>query len=440
MKTTNRFSKLEKAQVLPFVVVALIVMIGFAALIIDGGSIMLNRRTAQAAADAGAMAGAWELCYSTGADPLDVARSYALMNEAATVNAQLDNGLITVNTSVINNSFFAKIFNVNTLDASAEAIAGCFSPDGNFMLPIAWSCRPSLGEEDPFDPGVDCLMQALDWDGLLKPLVEGPPPSTIVIPDNGGDSYEMDGDSIVKAGTNDPPKQIYIVMDKIAVNEETYCKEDLDPEDDGYDTAIICDLDGDGKNDIEGGGNRGWLDLDNGGGGASDLIDWIENGLDFPIDTHTWLSGQTGAITSVYESIKDYRQGDVVLIPIFNAVCDDSDPIANNACMEAAHLNPPFEEEPPSGDIDNAGQAPKFHVIAFNPFYISCVHTFQFDDCPGFALAQAMNMDPNPPYKSFIGDNIQSIEGYFLTNVEFPLDLENHCDVNLGNCVVSLTK
>ena len=399
---------------------------------------MLNRRTAQAAADAGAMAGARELCYSTGADPLDVARSYALMNEAATVNAQLDNGLITVNTTVTNVSFFSKIFNEDSLDAGAEAIAGCFSPDGNFLLPIAWSCRPSLGDEAPFDPGLDCKMMALDWDGYLKDLVDGTK-STLEIPENSGIDYEMDGDSIVKVGTTIPPEQIYIIMDKIAVNQETYCKENLDIGDPAYDNAITCDLDGDGKNDIEGGGNRGWLDLNNGGGGAADLRDWIINGLDFPILPHTWLSGQAGTVTNVFEAIKDYRQGEVVLIPVFNSYCDDSDPIANAVCMEIAHADP-FPDEPSTGDIDNAGQAPKFHVISFDAFYVSCVHTFSHDYCPGFKLAQDMNMDPDPPYKSFIKDNIPSIEGFFLSNVDFPLDLENHCDVNLGNCVVSLTK
>jgi len=438
MKIANRFSKFEKAQVLPIVVVALIAMIAFAALIIDGGSIMLNRRTAQAAADAGAMAGARELCYSTGADPLDVARNYALMNEAATANAQLDNGLVSVNTSVTNDSFFAKIFNENSLDACAEAAAGCFSPGGNYLMPVAWSCRPTLVDEEPFDPGLDCKIMALDWTGLLKPLVEGTT-SPIDIPGNDGD-YEMDGDSIVHVYTRKPPKQIYLIMDKIAVGEETYCKENLEETDPGYDNAITCDLDGDGKNDIEAGGNRGWLDLNNGGGGASDMVDWIVNGLDFPISPHTWLSGQTGTVSSVFGAIEDYHLGKVVLIPIFNALCADSNPTANPTCMEVAHTDPFPDEPPPPGDIDEAGQAPKFHVITFAPFYISCVHTFSFDYCPGFAFAQEVNPNPSNPSKSLIPDNTPSVEGFFLSNVDLPLDLESHCDVNLGNCNVSLTK
>jgi hypothetical protein len=228
-------------------------------------------------------------------------------------------------------------------------------------------------------------------------------------------------------------------MDRIATNEETYCKEYLEETDPGYDAAITCDIDGDGKNDIEGDGNRGWLDLNNGGGGASDMRNWVRYGLDFPLAAHTWLSGQPGTDTSVFEAVRDYRQGDVVMIPVFNAICDDSDPTANAACMDAAHASP-FPALPASGDIDSAGQAPKFHVIAFDPFYISCVHTFSFNECPGFTLAQEMNPDPKLPHKSLIADNISSIEGFFLTNVDLPLDLENHCDVNLGNCVVSLIK
>jgi hypothetical protein len=437
MKSTYRFKEHEKAQILPVLVVALIVLIMFAAVIIDGGSIMLNRRTAQAAADAGALAGARELCEPTGADPLVVASTYALMNEAGTVNAQLVDGLVSVNTSVTNNSFFAKIFNEDFLTAEAEAKAGCFAPDGNFLLPIAWSCRPTLGNQAPFDPSLDCKAIMLDWTGLLEPLIEGNTP-TIEIPGNTGD-FEMDGDDIVEVYSRKPPKQIYLVMDNISVSEESYCKEDLDESDPGYDEALTCDLDGDGKYDIEGGGNRGWLDLDNGGGGTSDMVDWIVNGLDFPISSHTWLSGEPGTVTAVYEAIRDYRRGDVILIPVFNAVCDDSNPTANSACMDAAHAHP-RPAEPATGDIDEVGVAPKFHIIAFTPFYVSCVHTFSFDDCPGFTLAQEMNPDPKLPHKSMIPDNTTSIEGFFLTNTSLPLDLENHCSVNLGNCVVSLTQ
>ena len=438
MKSPNRNSKLEKAQILPIVVIGVIVIIALAALIIDGGSLMLNRRTAQAAADAGAMAGARELCYPTGADPLVVAKNYALVqNEATNATAELVDGGVKVVASVQNDSFFAKIFNENFLKADAEALAKCIPPKGNYVMPIAWSCRPPVGV-GPFDPELGCKMQALSWPDLLEPLVENEV-STIEIPHNSG-LYQMSGDDIVNVETGIPPKQIYIVMDKLAAGVETLCKEDLSIDDPLYLTAIKCDLDGDGKNDIEGAGNRGWLDLNNGGGGASAMRDWVKNGLNFVIDQHTWLAGQTGTVTPVYEDIKEYRQGTIVLIPVFNSICDDTDPIANTVCMDDAHEDPPWPPLPATGDIDeNGGQKPKFHVIAFDPFYISCVHTKQGDHCPGFKYAQDQNMSTTPPYKSLIPDNTPAIEGYFLKDiVDIELEVEVRCNINLGNCIVSL--
>jgi hypothetical protein len=49
-----------------------------------------------------------------------------------------------------------------------------------------------------------------------------------------------------------------------------------------------------------------------------------------------------------------------------------------------------------------------------------------------------MNPDPKHPGKSTIGDNVPAIEGFFLENVDLALDASQICDVNLGNCTVSL--
>jgi hypothetical protein len=125
----------------------------------------------------------------------------------------------------------------------------------------------------------------------------------------------------------------------------------------------------------------------------------------------------------------------VVWIPVFNSICNDKSPLTNTACMQDAHANPK-PPEPASGDIDQgANQTPKFHVITFNPFYISCVHEKSGDFCPGFARAQEVNPD-----KKVIPDNLPAVEGFFLTNVDKPLDVSTNCDVNMGNCVVSLIK
>lgn len=437
MNVKKQFKQFEKAQVLPTAVMAFFVLIAFSALVIDGGSIMLNRRSSQTAADAGALAGARELCYPSGANPLDVAANYAMMNGAETANAYYDKGSVAVSITATSNSFFSKIFNQQSLDANAEAAAGCFPPKGNYLMPIAWSCRPPVGGGS-FDPLLGCKMMTLDWDGLLKPLVKRSV-SSIQIPGNSGD-FELWRDyDIVHTDTRKPPAQIYIIMDKLSTNKETLCKEGLNPADPLYTNAITCDLNGDGKNDIEGDGNRGWLDLNNGGGGTSELRNWIRYGLNSPISPHTWLSGETGNVTPLYQAMKDYRRGQVVWIPVFNALCDDKNPTSNSACMDAAHAAG-FPPVPPGGDIDMAGSKPKFHVVTFDAFYVSCVHIHSSDFCPGFKLAQEMNPDPKNPSKSLIPDNMPSIEGYFLYNVETSLDLTQSCDINLGNCVVSLLK
>lgn len=424
LRSPNLYSKLERAQILPIVVIGVIVMIAFAALIIDGGSVMLNRRTAQAAADAGALAGAKRLCLGK-SDAQAVAEDYALnKNDATTATVTVNGKIVTVVAEVDRPSYFAKIFGQDSDAASAKAIAGCFAIEGNYMMPIAWSCRPPVGG-GPFDPELGCKIMALDWEEIVKPLLDG---AVKPIPGNTG-NFHRTGDNIVNVVTGEPPSQIYIVMDKISTNQDTLCKEDLLPTNLLYSTAIICDLNGDGKNDIEGAGNRGWLDLNNGGGGAVDMRNWIIYGLNFKLSPHTWLAGQTGTVPNVYEALKTYRQGKDVKIPVFNAICDNTDPTHNVNCMAAAgHPNP----WPVGIDYDpSGGNKPKFHIVTFDPFYISCVHTKKSDYCPGFALAQQMN--PNK-----IPDNITSVEGFFLTNIDGALDLEQECTINLGNCQASL--
>ena len=57
-KLVSYLRKFEKAQILPIVAIGMFAMIGMAALLLDSGVLMANRRSAQAAADAGALAGA----------------------------------------------------------------------------------------------------------------------------------------------------------------------------------------------------------------------------------------------------------------------------------------------------------------------------------------------------------------------------------------------
>jgi hypothetical protein len=452
MKKLLNVKKMELGQVIPLIVLMMLVIIAMVGLILDGGSIMSNRRTAQASADAGAMAGAKELCYPTGLEPLVVAEKYAYLNGAENANAVLENGRIRVITTVINDSFFAKIFDQNTLSASAEAIAGCIPPSGQYVLPLTWSCRPNISGDDdddvtsPFDEDFDCQVMTLDWE-YIEPFIKQGPGTTFPIDEV---QYQIHSDktSIVKVSNGEPPPHIYIIMDteKTGNSENDYtCKEEYeeehcivpDPKPDGYDSAIRCDLDCDGKYDIETGGNRGWLDLDMNrttGGviGAAELKSWIENGFDGKVQPCTWLTGQPGTIAKAVEHMQTYRQGKVAWVPVFNAICNEKDACNDTDCVKAA-------QEGSSCNVcyNNKNLSePKYHIVTFAPFYVSCVKNNPNDSCPGFDLFVKLN----PHLTKGTTQSLKAVEGYFLRNVVMLYDGEENCDINLGNCQTILTE
>jgi len=150
----------EKGQMIPWVVLIALALFGMVALIVDGGAVFSNRRTAQAAADAAALAGAKRAC-SGYSDAVTVAEAYAQQNGASTVSVSLTGKEVTVNTTVENASFFAGIFGEESLVAGAQATAGCYAPKGKSAVPLAWYCRaPSEG--GPFLSGYDYQMQTFD--------------------------------------------------------------------------------------------------------------------------------------------------------------------------------------------------------------------------------------------------------------------------------------
>ena len=104
----------ENGQVLILLAVGIVALLGFTALAIDGGAIFFDRRSAQNAADAAALAGAYELAYDpwaytqTAKDQLDyriecLAKQRAQANHYGTVSCDVstfstmtDNGMVTV--------------------------------------------------------------------------------------------------------------------------------------------------------------------------------------------------------------------------------------------------------------------------------------------------------------------------------------------------------
>ncbi len=76
--------RVEGGLTLVQVALLLVVLIAFAALAVDGGRIYLERRRMQNAADAGALAGAYQRCFGTdGVSPLVKAEQYAIQQNGA---------------------------------------------------------------------------------------------------------------------------------------------------------------------------------------------------------------------------------------------------------------------------------------------------------------------------------------------------------------------
>jgi hypothetical protein len=173
--------------------------------------------------------------------------------------------------------------------------------------------------------------------------------------------------------------------------------------------TLDCDLDNDGIDDVLAGGNRSWLDLSGGGGGASELRDWIWNGFQGDIQTHTWFGGQTGVENSVFQAVGDII-GSIVWLPVFDSYCE-GDPLT--VCPSSYHTNlpdPPYDGGHDTIVYSGGTSQVYFHVIQFSAFRITCVvapgvpHTCA---SPGRNLAMAAN-------PSLHWGSIKTIEGYFL--------------------------
>ena len=155
MKT--RMHTKNKGQVLVIVVLMLIGLVGMLALVLDGGSLFTHRRTAQLAADAGALAGARAYCLTINSSPggavsaaENAAIQYVGLNDADLVDVTVEagSGDVTVDTSITYDTFFLGILGRSQMTAPASATAGCTPPtEGRSVLPVAWSCRYAFGEE-----------------------------------------------------------------------------------------------------------------------------------------------------------------------------------------------------------------------------------------------------------------------------------------------------
>jgi hypothetical protein len=355
------------------------------AVVLDGGYAYLQRRTAQTAADAGALAGATVLCQTGSADlAIDSALEYAIeRNKATTANATVDTDtrIVTVDTEIPFKTFFGNIFGRPQITAAAIAEAGCFPPaEGESILPIAWSCRPSLG---PYDP----------------------------VPDPNQCEYQFE--------------ELYLIMNSSKTGKDLFCQ---DPDTPGFpEGALDCDWDDDGTNDALAGGDRSWLDLNGGAPSEAEIKAWINGGFPGEVYIHSWFAGADGARGDAFINLEDL-EGNTFLVPVFDDYCDVTGGLPEDICPDQYHPNGTVTDDDTT--VDGGTSDLYYHVITFAGFNVTCVDGpgQKNPPCPGHEAAVANGMD----------DNVFTIEGYFTE--EFFDTAGGKGDVFAGVYIVSLIR
>jgi hypothetical protein len=316
--------KLEAGQSMVLIGLLLVVLVGMLAVVMDGGYAYLQRRGSQTAADAGALAGAREMC-RTGdtAVAIQAALDYAITrNGALEADVSIIDGEVEVTARIPFPTFFGRVFGRDTITSSAIAAAKCFPPgSATGVLPIAWNCPPD--ETYPDATGImNCDMQ-----------------------------YD--------------PSQRYIIMNSRKTGDDTtYCISDGG--------TVDCDPDGDGYDELLAGGNRSWLDLtgsgSDAGDGSSELVYWIENGFAGTVTMHTWFAGQPGVSNNVFMAV-DSLLWTPVILPVYDAVIDGIPPAG-------------YHDPPDAVVTSNGASTTYYHVITFSIFVPTCVRATGADkDC-----------------------------------------------------------
>lgn len=381
-KLVFQFRKFEKAQILPIVAIGMVAIIGLAAILLDGGVLLANRRSAQAAADAGALAGARLICQHASAETIEAeALKYAVdLNKAdpsTTASYDPSTRLVTVVAQMEQNSWFAKIFDQDKLTARASASAGCYYPSvASYALPLAFYYQTPPIKAAAADCGTDGTCALVNWDfsTLMNTLT-------------------------ATSLTNLPLDNIYIIGDKTKVCEK------------GTGAIVCAEMRANAS-----GGNRQWIDLSK-VADTSNLQKVIRDGLKRPLYTPAWINASPGAVTSVFKGdnfqnlakVPGYENylARLVNVPLFTDYC----PIVGS-CSKIV-----------SGDrleyLVNYNQ-PAYRLAGFAPFVVTCVtmsSKCEFGNC--IPASAPSNTTGKPQCPAYLASNPTSqeknaIEGYFV--------------------------
>jgi len=398
--------KKEAGQMIPLIVIMLFVIIGMVALILDGGTIMSNRRSAQAAADAGALAGAQRICAGK-SDAATVAEDYATgKNDATSAVVTVSGQQVAVTATVQRSSFFARIFGEDNLTAIADATAGCYFPSNSKrMLPIAFYYETppvNANSADCSDPTQPCSLVNWHFTELM-------------------DSLRATTDF-----TNLPLDDIYVIAEKTKVCEKPVSG------------PIVCTE----LKDNASGGNRVWIDLNELNTSNLNLKDVITEGIDQTMHLPAWLNGQTGVVAAVYsgvifgdlELIKDYEDvvARLVVVPVFDKYCA-IDPENTAGCGEP-------------GDyyylVNTNSQS--YRLVGLAPIVITCVtknDKCEFGNCvPPNSGMNTSSKPICPGYLATQPDTVgNAIEGYFVDQIPADTFTWGTDGVDVGIYLISLS-
>lgn len=169
MKEESVKMESRQGQVLVLVALALLGLIAIVALAVDIGSVYQKRREMQNAADAGALAGAREICFG---DPGTEASARAAAQDYAINRNDADGAIVTINAPVTVTvmatktveTYFAGIIGFDEIAVDADATAICGKAGGaGGIWPVAFDVR--RWEDAEINEQIECGKTVVIWEG-----------------------------------------------------------------------------------------------------------------------------------------------------------------------------------------------------------------------------------------------------------------------------------
>jgi len=292
----RRFSGARKGQVLIIVALGILALAAMVALAVDVGGVYTERRNMQNAADAGALAGARDLCFDSGTvtSATIEAQDYAVNRNGADIaGVNVDGMTVRVAVTKTVDTYFAGLIGFPAIDVTADAAAMCSAAvQGGGIWPLAVRI-------DAYDR-VDCNEA---FYAFVAKSNEG----------NGQDDGE---------GTTD-----------VAPIDCNYCECDLKLPGPGGEIAQSIAP-----------GERGWLRLfpppssfpdpcPNHNCGADEMKCWLEYGHPGPIQIGDCIPGKPGVTSSGKKIVDDLGKEHAIFnLVLFDRECNGDDPDPLGTC------------------------------------------------------------------------------------------------------------